>query len=84
MLLTGDEVSRLSSIAERPLGVPKVRITGEPLLRHAEPVVPGNFDREVVETAAQTLHEGVADGEDPCGAMAFQARIGRSRAMTRP
>ena len=56
------------------------RIATEP----AEPVVAGNFGREVVVTAAQILHEGVAGGEDPCGAMALQPRIDRSRASSRP
>ncbi len=44
----------------------------------------GDFGSDVVVTAAQILHEGVTGGEDPRGAVALQARIGRNRAFSRP
>jgi hypothetical protein len=50
----------------------------------AEPVVAGDFGSDVIVTAAQILHEGVTGGEDPRRAVAFQARIGCSRAFSRP
>jgi hypothetical protein len=39
----------------------------------AEPVAVGRVDGDVVVAAANVLHEGVAGGEDPCGAVTFQS-----------